>query len=533
MVYYLLSKEDFAALYKFGEVNVKVGAFAESEDPREAVKRIFSASDSFEYAQERLIVSSEKGSPGTVRMVDVKDIFPLDGISRNLFKSQFNSSLIFGEPVFQDIAEDFLKNTVMERTTVSGINALRTVFGLEPEKDDALIGDIIKGKSFLRRYKYFDIPFEVRTPYSMLIAYNRYQHYPKDCRGFFYDAADCFMYGSMYSSLTERGINLLGYDREIVARLCQTFFDFLETIPSNIQFTRLVSILEESKPKISEAIAPVYGSIRFLALYFYLKELIREEDTVSMMGLSRLNSVGKCYPEDFPRLLTLLGGFFGYTWVYDRLYEFQYSPFLSTHHSISDFRQKESADQHEPVPAPLSEESASGMPDQCESMPDDSNVPPAVKREISQPVTLSPEPRLETIDHEVPEECAQDESAASQPDSSQTSVVSELDPADKSIGESVNSMSSRDSAWVDDYDIDIPFIVKALFSRSSKRRTLVEKAISDHHDEILSLARRKDESSLRNLYTKLDRDFKSAKDRDKLTIFANACLALKPRMFNE
>lgn len=525
MVYYLLSKEDFAALYKFGEVNVKVGAFAESEDPREAVKRIFSTSDSFEYAQERLIVSSEKGSPGTVRMVDVKDIFPLDGISRNLFKSQFNSSLIFGEPVFQDIAEDFLKNTVLERTTVSGINALRTVFGLEPEKDEALIGDIIKGKSYLRRYKYFDIPFEVRTPYSMLIAYNRYQHYPKDCRGFFYDAADCFMYGSMYSSLTEKGINLLGYDREIVARLCHSFFDLLETIPSNIQFTRLVSILEESKPKISEAIAPVYGSIRFLALYFYLKELIREEDTVSMMGLSRLNSVGKCYPEDFPRLLTLLGGFFGYTWVYDRLYEFQYSPFLSTHHSISDFRQKESADQHEPVPAPLSEESASGMPDQCESMPDDSNVPPAVKREISQPVTLSPEPRLETIDHVVPEESAQDESAASQPDTPQASAVSGLDPAGKPVGESVNPISSLDSSRDDGTDIDIPKIVKALFRNNNPRRKAFEKALADYHDEVLQFVKEKDEISLRGLYMKLDKNFKPATESQKQDKFVEACFA--------
>ena len=86
MIYYLLSKEDFAALYKFGEVNVKVGAAAESDDPREAVKRVFSASDSFEYAQERLIVSSEEGSLQTVRMVDVKDIFPLYRISNNLFE---------------------------------------------------------------------------------------------------------------------------------------------------------------------------------------------------------------------------------------------------------------------------------------------------------------------------------------------------------------------------------------------------------------------------------------------------------------
>ena len=354
MIYYLLSKDDFATLYKFGEVNIKVGAAAESDNPREAVKRLFSASDSFEYAQERLIVSSEKGSHGTVRMVDVKDIFPLDDISKNLFKSQFNASIIFSDPIFQDIAEAFLKNTVLERTTVSGIQALRTIFGLEPEKDDELIGDIIKGKIFLRKYKYFDIPLDVRTPYSMLIAYNRYQHYPKDSRGFFYDAADCFMYGYMFRSLSDPE-EFLGYDRDAVARYCSKFHGLLDSIPADTRFRDIALAIEESDQRIKDAIAQVYGSIRFMALYLYAKERILVDDTISLNGIKMLLYIQKEYPAEFPKLVTLLGGFLGYTWVYDRSYEFKDCPFLRIHHKLEEILPMAPPAQQETKPVPSEE----------------------------------------------------------------------------------------------------------------------------------------------------------------------------------
>ena len=526
MIYYLLSKEDFASLYKFGEVNVKVGAAAESEDPRDAVKRLFSASDSFEYAQERLIVSSEKGIPGTVRMVDVKDIFPLDGISRNVFQSQFNTALVFREPVFQDIAEDFLKNTVLERTTVSGINALRAVFALEPEKDDEMIAEIIKGKAFLRRYKYFDVPFEDRTPYSMLIAYNRYQHYPKDNRGFFYDAADCFMYGSMYSALTGKGIDLIGYDRDLVANLCRSFFEFLESIPSNTQFTRLAGLVEDSNPKIGEAIAPVYGSIRFLALYFYVKEQIRHEDTVSMNGLSLLNSIRKKYPEDFPRLLTLLGGFFGYTWVYDRLYEFQDSPFLSIHHSLDDLQPKETAVQAETAPAPLTEEPASVTAEQHEPLPDGAQEDTEVQPVVTQPEEPFPEAQPDTTEPVVPKEDTQQE--AIKP------VTEPTLPREEDVqGEPETLMPQPDTEQppvdVPRPALDVPNIVRVVLNRCSVARQSAFKAnLKERYDTVLQLALEKDVEGLQGIYPLLDPkfDFKNAKDHERMESFAKMSMVI-------
>ena len=356
MIYYLVSKDDFAALYRFGYVAVKSGASSESENPREAVQRIFSSSDNFEYAQERLIIECGTGSSERIEMSNVINLYPLDEVSKGIYESQFNRNLIFREPIFKDIAERFIKHDVMKQMTLSGINALRAIFGLKEEQNNELIDDVILGKTFLREWKYYNVPLEKRTPYSMLIAYNRYQHYPKDIRGFFYDAADCFMYGSMYARISQPS-DFLGYDNEIIYTYCKSYFNLLESIPKNSKFISVVEIIERENPKISSAIESVYGSIRAMALYFYMKDRIVTEGEVSMPILQTLYKIKEVYSKDFSTLLTLLGGFFGYTWIYERLYEFADSQILSRHYTLDDLiprkEIKTGLPESEPIPGEI------------------------------------------------------------------------------------------------------------------------------------------------------------------------------------
>lgn len=511
MFYYLLSKEDFASLYKFGEVRVKIGTAAESDIPRDAVKQIFSASDSFEYAQERLIVSSERGSLESIRMLDIKNIYPLDSISKNLFESQFNPNLIFSEPIFQDIAEDFLKNTVLERTTISGINALRRIFGLETENDEALVMDIIKGKSFLRVYqKYYDVPLDARTPFSMLITYNRYQHYPKDTRGFFFDAADCFMYGYMFQSLPNQE-EFLGYNQDVVARYCSNFHALLDSIPANTRFRDVAHIIQDSDQRIKDAIAQVYGSIQFLALYFYAKEKILVDKTISDNGIKVLLYIQKEFPAEFPKLITLLGGFLGYTWVYDRLYEFQDSPFLAVHHSLDDFQPKEPVVQIDPqivfreeVPSDVSQQNVAtenGGEQDSTSIHSD-----GIKPEKT-------EAQSETLD---------------------TSSRKDISPAEPCIAETEHASLPANSFG---FDLDIPSIIQASLKGLRKgRKDAFIKALKEHHDEVLRFAIDNDEVSLRGVYLKLDlgsNPNNNKSDQERQDSFVKACLSLKSPMFNE
>ena len=512
MFYYLLSKEDFASLYKFGEVRVKIGSAAESDIPRDAVKMLFSASDSFEYAQEKLIVSSEKGSLESVRIVDIQSIYPLDSISKNLFESQFNPNLVFSEPIFQDIAEDFLKNTVLERTTISGINALRSIFGLDTENDEDLVKDIIKGKSFLRVYqKYYDVPLDARTPFSMLITYNRYQHYPKDTRGFFFDAADCFMYGYMFQSLPNQE-EFLGYNQDAVARYCSNFHALLDSIPANTRFRDVAHIIEESDQRIKDAIAQVYGSIQFLALYFYAKEKILVDKTLSDNGIKVLLYIQKEYPAEFPKLITLLGGFLGYTWVYDRLYEFQNSPFLAVHRSLDEFQPKGPTVQVDSHINAI-EESSSGNAQQnslTESGGEQNSV--AIHPDGLQP--KEQDLQSETLDVSFRGEISTEESS-----------IKETEPAPLPT----NSFG---------FDLDIPSIIQASLKglRKEGRKNAFIKALKEHHDEVLRFAIDNDEVALRGVYLKLDLDSNpnnNKNDQERQDSFVKACLSLKPPMFNE
>lgn len=55
---------------------------------------------------------------------------------------------------------------------------------------------------------------------------------------------------------------------------------------------------------------------------------------MTVESLKVLKRIGDEYPELFPRLLTLIGGFFGYTWIYDRYYEALGLPFVRNTASI-------------------------------------------------------------------------------------------------------------------------------------------------------------------------------------------------------
>lgn len=505
MKYYLLTKEEFASLYRFGAIHLRFGGVVESDSPEDAVKKLFTQADPFEYAQERVILTSENGAMESLKMKDVKDIYPLDDISKNLFESQFNSSIIFKEPLFKDFAESFLQNSVMRRETVNGINALRFIFEFDEEQDTAFVDEIVKGKSFLRKWKkYYDVPLESRTPFSILIAYNRYRHYPKDSRGFFLDAADCFMYATL-TSYPE----FLGFDRDIVAANSHSYQQFLEDIPSNTYFVRVAEYVENSGQRICDAIAKVYGSVRFVALYFYVKEKILEENTISMVGLKLLNSIKKKYPEDFPKLITLIGGFFGYSWIYDRFYEFSGTSFLSVHHSLSELEKKE------PV-LPNNDATLSDEPSPTECSNPETETLAEDRGQASYATDEMPSAATNV------EEVLEGDTTAIVDESTHEAIT---EPSLTSVSPNNPEQGLQD--LTSEYHLDIDGIINSVFTKKCTRKSLFYESLVENHDTVLKYAMECDEKGLRNIYPILDTKFRiNSKDETevkKLVAFVQAC----------
>lgn len=324
MAAYLISKEEFVTLYKYGRLHVRSNACAEGPDMQSEMESLLERSDIFEYAQEKLFLTTGGAASEVLEMTSVTGIHPLDSLSKRLFESEFNSKIIFDEPVCEDKVRTFLTESTGRFKTIQGIRALFGIFGIGEEPEEEIVDQVIKGTEFRRHYKYYDIPLDARSPWSMLIAYDRYRNYPNNgCTGYFFDMIDATLYGAMPRT------ELLGFDEDIVRDMSGIVSSELDKLRGR-GFREIVeAVSRRDDLNINAFITKQYGSPFLPALFFFAKEKIKKGgDELTVESLMILKRIGDEYPELFPRLLTLIGGFFGYTWFYDRYYEALGLPFV-------------------------------------------------------------------------------------------------------------------------------------------------------------------------------------------------------------
>lgn len=325
MATYLISKEEFVTLYKYGRLTVKPNASAGGDDLDVAIEILLNKSDAFEYAQERLFLTTPGEPSEVVEMVSVTGIYPLDGVSKRIFESEFNGKIHFCDPVGVDKIQSFLTEGIGRLKSIEGIKALFGIFGIKEEPEEEIVREVLKGVAFRRQYKYYDVPFDERSPWSMLIAYDRYRNYPNNgATGYFFDMVDAYLYGSVQHE------KLLGFDEDIVRKLSIKVSTELDKFRGK-DFSEVASAISSREDlKINASIAGVFGSPFLPALFFLVKNQVKKDgDEISPQTLVFLQKVGAEYPDQFPRLLTLVGGFFGYSWIYDRYYEALGLPFAT------------------------------------------------------------------------------------------------------------------------------------------------------------------------------------------------------------
>lgn len=324
MATYLISKEEFVTLYKYGSLHIRKTSCSNEPNMESDIDTLLSQSDVFEYAQERLFLTADDEPSGILEMTSVTGIYPLDSISKRVLEGEFNGKIIFNDPVFEAKVKRFLTEGTGRYKALKGIKALFGIFGIQEEPEEEIVKEILNGLSFRRQWKYYDIPLDMRSPWSMLIAYDRYRNYPnKGATGYFFDMIDAFLYGAFPRE------DLLGFDEDIVRDLSGSIYKELEDLRGE-RFRDVASKISSREDlSINASIENTYGSAFLPALFFLVKDRIRKGgDELTVENLAFLRDVGKEYPELFPRLLTLIGGFFGYSWVYDRYYEALGMPFV-------------------------------------------------------------------------------------------------------------------------------------------------------------------------------------------------------------
>lgn len=375
MATYLISKEEFVTLYKYGSLHVRKTSCSNGSDMDSEIDTLLSQSDVFEYPQERLFLTTEDEYSDILEMTSVTGIYPLDSISRRVFECEFNGKIIFNDPVSEGKVNRFLTEETGRFKALKGIKALFGIFGIQEEPDKVIVDEILKGLSFRRQWKYYDIPLDLRSPWSMLIAYDRYRNYPHNgATGYFYDMIDAFLYGAYPRE------SLFGFDEDIVRDLSGRIYNDLDRLRGR-KFREVASEISSREDlQINTRISEAYGSPFLPALFFFVKDEVRKGgDEFTANSLDFIRSAGEEYPELFPRLLTLIGGFFGYSWIYDRYYEALGMPFVKNRLELK----------------PIQEDAAETVTEEAKPVEDKEKKEKSAPGDLSEPAE---EPALERVE---------------------------------------------------------------------------------------------------------------------------------------
>lgn len=309
----LLTKEEFTSLYKYGHVQLNPHRICDKEGFIEAIKHVLSASDSFEFAQERLIVNTATIVGFVLHLKDLLSIHTLDQQSKSLFETQFHKNLVFGEPIPEDIFTDWYQDVLIERDTIDGIHAFRTICGLPEEKNEDFVKGIVKGRIHRKSYKYFDVPIEERGIWDMLVAYDRYGHYGNESKGHLLDLLDVLIYS------TQKKEKYLGYSDTAIEN--QSIYGKIDGLTGR-NFAELIEGLKttEGTEKFIASATGAYGDIRIPISFLFLKEQFRKEDDWGKLKPIVDKARDFCQ-EQFGPVVSLIGGFFGYDRFYNDYYE--------------------------------------------------------------------------------------------------------------------------------------------------------------------------------------------------------------------
>lgn len=304
-MYALLKIEELDFLVKYGIIDLPSSRVTDNGGYLESSKCLFGRMEPVEFPDNYALVyidDSASVSENRIGILSVKYILPVAKNGMYVFEEyvpfftvkQYDSDL---ESCFLEINH----NKFVEHNCQMGIRVFRQFCGLDPSIDPLFEREIIDGIMY-RKKKHYDIPFENRNCWNMLLSYDRYSAYGNDHRGYFLDLIEIMMY------LTKR--DLCGYVDGLLEGK-KTAIAVMEN-DGDGKFQTVVDGLkkDERTRKLFESIDEKYNSVYVPIAFLYFKEEIRKSlnDTV----LNNLAKFKQEYRKEFDIIATLIGGFFGY-----------------------------------------------------------------------------------------------------------------------------------------------------------------------------------------------------------------------------
>ncbi len=316
----IINRYEFAQFYRFGYMCISASEllrFAEidSMETKSNLVSHFKDKTPFEYDQEYLIIHLDEAvdNEKTIKkfqISDLKSIYPLSKQAKQSIQERIDTRIKLEEPIFESLIPAIISN-IQNIEIEMAISALWTIFDLsgssELIKHKIGFEHICKGIEYRKEgMKSFQLQNE--NIWSILMAYDRYEYFPKSTLGYFFDAGQVFAYSKQSNFENSK------------------LFTLLKSIKEDSKTPIIISNLENSELSKSYTSNTNFDSLKFhivAPLYLMLKDDLRTSDDLKQSKYFKESNLEylKTFGDEFKAAVILLGSFFGYKKIYDLYYE--------------------------------------------------------------------------------------------------------------------------------------------------------------------------------------------------------------------
>jgi len=314
-----LNRYQFAQFYRYGYTYIPKSTLLEfdgqfSETTKQNLANHFSFISPFEYDEEYLILHLSKvvdAASDTIycEVQEIAAIYPLSKQAKLSIQEKIDQRIKLSEPIFESVLP-IIESTIQKKEIEQAIDALWQICDIEGNKDELLkvigIDNIFKGLDY-RKKGIKASKIENGDYWSILIAYDRFEYFPNENIGYFYDAGQVFAHFNNKPTFEGSGLHsfLNGLKPKTIAK------ELLYQLENN----------SESQKYISKTY--VDGLKRYLVapLFLMLRDNLRNNDDIYNSALIKNLSFFKGFRKEFDAAIILLGAFFGYKKFYDLYYD--------------------------------------------------------------------------------------------------------------------------------------------------------------------------------------------------------------------
>ncbi|MBE7688369.1 hypothetical protein F6A46_08995 [Tenacibaculum finnmarkense genomovar ulcerans] len=320
---YILTKQEFTSLYRFGKVPLNLEKIikysTDSEEIDTKIFETFMSLASFVGDEEYLIIRFEDKFINEIwlEIENVLEIIPLTEAAKYSYEMKFNTKINFSKPRFKNVVQKVEEETDFQEMK-RGARVFLDLCKVKNTYKDLLPDEIIK-RAYLNRINSIKSSGFKDDFFIHLLAYNRYDFFPKTALGYFYDVGEVLAHSFGKPTFKVKG---------------SPFYAFLEKNKQNFaqkSFLEISKIISNSKEiqnftqKLTEN-----GLRRYIVAVIFLKfkEDLSDRDSIEDSDTRRLirdithhKNYDEKYKEELNFAIYLTGIFFGYKKFYDDLYE--------------------------------------------------------------------------------------------------------------------------------------------------------------------------------------------------------------------